>query len=198
MKIQAYQSGSLAESVVAFMQYARSHGLNVGIQETKDALHVASLGLMLSRDQFRTALRPICCTSPEEERLFDQLFILYWDTNPIDLEQGRSKTEIQGSFNKKSNASLVMLGVGKNDNTTEEAKNVSGAHASERLKKTDLSQLNEMEAKELEEIAYKLCKQMAVRMRRRMKHNLQKGLIHMRRTIRKNIAFGGEPVDLYF
>ncbi|MFZ9660350.1 MAG: hypothetical protein ACO29O_00615, partial [Chitinophagaceae bacterium] len=110
MKIQAYQSGSLAESIVAFMQYARSHGLNIGIQETKDALYAASIGLINNRDQFRMALRPICCTTPEEQHLFDQLFILYWDTNPIDLEQGRSKTEIQGSFNKKSNASLVMLG----------------------------------------------------------------------------------------
>lgn len=198
MKIQAFQSGSLAESIVAFMQFARSHGLNIGIQETKDALYAASLGLMNDRNLFRLALKPICCTTPEEQRLFDQLFILYWDTNPIDLEQGRSKTEIQGSFNRKSNASLVMLGMGKNDQSTEEAKNVSGAHSSEKLKKMDLSQLNTMEAEELEEIARKLCKQMAIRMRRRMKQNQQRGLIHMRRTIRKNIAYGGEPVDLYF
>ena len=38
---------------------------------------------------------------------------------------------------------------------------------------------------------------MAVRMRRRMKQIRRKGQINLRRTIRKSIASGGEPIDLY-
>jgi uncharacterized protein with von Willebrand factor type A (vWA) domain len=54
-----------------------------------------------------------------------------------------------------------------------------------------------MEADELEQIARKLCKQMAVRMRRRMKQHRRQGQINLRRTIRKSISSGGEPIDLF-
>lgn len=198
IKQQAYQTSSLSEGIVAFAQFARSHGLNVGIQETQDALQAAELGLMPDRDRFRQALKSIFCTSPEECQVFEKLFVLFWDTNPTDLEERKGKMSVQGSFNKKANASLVMLGQGKTEQTEEEAKNVSGANAAERLKKTDLSLLSQMEADELEEIARKLCKQMAVRMRRRMKQHRRLGQINLRRTIRKSIGTGGEPIDLYF
>jgi len=130
--------------------------------------------------------------------VFDRLFSLFWDTNPIDLNGRKGKSTIQGSFNKKSTASVVMLGVGQTGAQEEEAKNVSGANAAERLKKTDLSLLNTMEAAELDEIARKLFRQMVVRMRRRMKQDLKSGRINLRRTIRKSLSTGGEPVDLFY
>lgn len=198
IKQQAYQSSSLSEGIVAFAQFVRSHGLNVGIQETQDALHAAATGMLEDRDGFRMALKALFCTSPEERLVFEKLFLLFWDTNPIDLEERKGKTTVQGTFNKKANASVVMLGQGKTEATEEEAKNVSGANAAERLKKTDLSLLNQMEAKELEDIARRLCQQMAVRLRRRMKQHSRLGTINLRRTIRKSIGFGGEPIDLYF
>ena len=37
---------------------------------------------------------------------------------------------------------------------------------------------------------------MALRLRRRMKDNLHGGQINLRRTIRRSIGFGGEPIDL--
>ena len=68
------------------------------------------------------------------------MFTLYWDTNPIDMNTRKGEVNIQGNFNKKANASVVMLGMGKSEQQIEEeAKNVSGANAVERLKKTDLS-----------------------------------------------------------
>ena len=38
MKQQAFATGSITEGIVAFAQFSRSHGLNIGIQETQDAL----------------------------------------------------------------------------------------------------------------------------------------------------------------
>jgi uncharacterized protein with von Willebrand factor type A (vWA) domain len=198
-KVQAFQTSSLSEGIVAFAQFARDHGLNVGIQETQDALRAAGLGLLVNRDVFRASLKAMFCTSPEERIIFDQLFVLYWDTNPIDMQDRKGKVNIQGNFNKKANASVVMLGMGNTpDSVTEEAKNVSGANETERLKKTDLSLLNAMESSQLEEIARKLCKQMAVRMRRRMKQQPKGGMLHLRKTIRKSISAGGEPIQLFY
>ena len=143
-------------------------------------------------------MKILFCNSPEEALLFDQLFTLYWDTNPIDMNTRKGEVNIQGNFNKKANASVVMLGMGKSEQQIEEeAKNVSGANAVERLKKTDLSLLSVMEASQLEEIAKKFCKQMAARLRRRKKQSKTKGVINMRRTIRKSISSGGEPIYLF-
>ena len=196
MKQQAYAAGSVTESVVAFAQFARSHGLNVGIQETQEALMSAECGLLTHREQFRGALKAIFCHSPEECRLFEKLFLLYWDTNPIDLQEVKSSTSVQGMIAKKTNTSLVMLGRGRTDKETEEGKNISGASETERLKKTDFSSLGSLEAGVLEEIARKLFQQMAVRLRRRMKESRRGGQVNLRRTIRRSIEYGGEPVEL--
>ncbi len=195
MKQQAYSTTNITESIVAFAQFVRSHGLNAGIQETRDALESAESGLLAHRGQFRAALKAIFCHSPDDCRLFEKLFILYWDTNPIDLEEIKSKTSVRGVVEKKANASLVMLGKGRAEET-EEGRSISGASETERLKKTDFSSLGNRETGMLEEIARKLFRQMAVRLRRRMKDNLHGGQVNLRRTIRRSIGFGGEPFDL--
>ncbi len=196
MKQQAFATQSITESIVAFAQFVRSHGLNVGIQETQDALLAADTGIMSNRDQMRFALKSLFCQSPEERLVFEKLFVLFWDTNPTDLETRKNQTNIQGRVEQKTNPSLVMMGFGKTQDSEEEAKNMSGANATERLKQTDLSKLSEMEADWLETIAAKLFKEMALRLRRRMKNHQHKGLIHLRSTIRRNLSKGGEPIEL--
>ncbi|MFN5477330.1 MAG: vWA domain-containing protein [Sphingobacteriales bacterium] len=198
-KVQAFQSASLSESIVGFAQFARDHGLNIGIQETQDALKAASMGILLEKAHFRQGLRSLFCTSPEEILVFDQLFSLYWNTNPIDLDQRKGEVTLQGSVNKKTNASLVMLGSGNLParEEEEEAKHTTGANEVERLKKADLSLLTAIEAEQLEEIARKLCRQMAVRMRRRMKFSQKAGQLYLRKTIHRSMATGGEPFRLF-
>lgn len=196
MKQQAFEAGSLTESIVAFAQFARCHGLNMGIQETRDALLSAECGLLTHRSQFRSALKTISCHSPEECRLFEKLFTLYWDTNPVDLGERKNKTSVRGVVERQTNPSLVIMGRGKTEEESEEGKNITGASETERLKKTDLSSLSTLETKTLEEIAWKLFRQMALRLRRRMKDNLHGGQVNLRRTIRRSIGFGGEPIDL--
>ena len=149
MKIQAYETSSITESVVAFAQFVRSHGLNIGIEETEVALMAAENQLLSERGNFKNALKIIFCTSPEERQLYEKLFSLYWDTNPIDLLEIKNKTTVQGVIEKKTNRSLVMLGRGKTDEETAEAKNVSGANETERLQKTDFSKIHEIKDPDL-------------------------------------------------
>jgi hypothetical protein len=97
---------------------------------------------------------------------------------------------------KKTNTSLVLLGRGKTEKEKEEGRDITGASETERLKKTDFSGLAATEEGILAEIAIKLFRQMALRLRRRMKDNLLGGQINLRRTIRRSIGYGGEPIDL--
>jgi len=169
----------------------------VGIQETQDALQCGKKGLITNKESFKYAMKAIFCNSPEDRKVFEKLFLLYWDTNPFDMQEPKNKTLVQGSLKKKTNASLVMLGRGKSEAPEEEGKSVSGANESERLKRTDLAKLNEMDATLLDEIARKMFKQLALRLHRRMKESRSKGPINLRRTIRRSIGYGGEPIDLF-
>jgi uncharacterized protein len=197
MKLQAFQTSTITESIVAFAQFVRNHGLNIGIEETELALLAAKKNLLSDKKYFKNALKIIFCTNPEERQLYEKLFSLYWDTNPVDLREQKNKTTIRGTVEKKANRSLVMLGKGKNEKETAEAKNVSGANEAERLQTTDFSKLHDIEKWQLEEIAAKLFKEMATRLRRRMKENPKEGTINLRRTIRRSIQYGGEPIELY-
>ena len=197
MKLQAFQTSTITESIVAFSQFVRSHGLNIGIEETELALQAANRQLLQNRKNFKHALKIIFCTNPEERQLYERLFSLYWDTNPIDLKEDKNKTTLQGVVERKTNSSLVMMGHGQTDNETAEAKNVSGANDAERLQKTDFSKIQEIDARLLDEIAAKLFKEMALRLRRRMRETRKQGPINLRRTIRRSISYGGEPMELY-
>ena len=172
----------------------------MGVQETQDALNAARHDVLVYRPIFKNALRAIFCTSPEEQKRYDRLFSLYWDTNPIDLQPDRkNKIAVTGTLQKKNTAALVLLGQGKsNPDEEEEAKNVSGANASERLRKTDFSKIREIDARELEILADRLFKEMALRLRRRMKNRQINGQIHLQRTIRRSLSLGGEPIKLSF
>lgn len=197
MKQQAFATNSLTESIVAFAQFVREHGLNVGIGETGDALQAANTGLLTDRNALRYALKALFCTTPEDRLLFDGLFILFWDSNPTDLRETKNQTKIQGIIQKKTNNTLVMLGAGKTDDVQEEAKTTSGANAVDRLHKTDFAKVNQVDAKTLEELAERLFRELARRLRRRMKASQTDGQINLRRTIRRSIAYGGEPIELF-
>ncbi len=198
MKLQAFQTSTITESIVAFSQFVRNHGLNIGVEETEFALQAANAQLLTGRKNFKHALKIIFCTNPEERQLYEQLFSLYWDTNPVDLRENKNKTILQGTVEKKTNRSLVLMGRGKTDDESAEAKNVSGANDAERLQKTDFSKIQEMDSRLLDEIAAKLFKEMALRLRRRMKESRQQGPLNLRRTIRRSIGYGGEPMELYY
>lgn len=196
MKQQSFQTNSITESIVAFAQFVRNHGFTIGMQETQDALRAAEEGLFANRVLFKHALKVIFCTSPEERMIYDQLFSLFWDTNPIDLHERKNKTIVQGSGKQKTTPTLVMMGFGKTAEQGEEAKQISGADETERLKKTDFAKLSKIDSDRLEEIARNLCNQMAIRLRRKAKENNGQGQINLRRTIRRSIGYGGEPLDL--
>lgn len=196
MKIlQAYQTKSIAESISGFSQFLRMKGFNIGVKETLDALNAAPF-LIESKPFFRAGLKALFCQNPEERKIFDALFYLYWDTNPIDTEDRKNKTTTQGLVQKKTNASISIMGFGKSDLEKEDSKQVSGANESERLKTTDLTFLNEVDLSKLNEIAIRLIRQLAIRMKKRKKKEKQEGQIDLRKTLRKSLSYGGEPIDL--
>jgi uncharacterized protein len=188
---------NLTEAIIGFVQLARHEGLKAGVGETQEALLAASYGLLEQKPAFAYALRAICCTCPEEIEKFDRLFERFWGERGSEIKS-RTTYKNQSNLQKKSPASLVWMGVGQQQETEEqeEGKNVSGANAIERLRKTDFSKVAEMDSELLEELAMQLWKQMSLRLKRKLKASRRQGRIDLRQTIRANISRGGELIEL--
>ena len=92
-----------------------------------------------------------------------------------------------------------MMSTGSRDDASSEqggSQAVTGASARERLTKADFSTLPQSDMAALEKIALRLFKQMACRLARRRRISTARGLVDLRRTIRRNISRGGELMNL--
>ncbi len=191
---QSYES--ITQSILGFAAYARANELNVGIRETQEALTIASSGLIEDKDVFRYALKSLFCSSEENTVLFDQLFTDYWGL-PKASVTSRITVKNQSNLQKQTQRSLVLLGKGENkEGKEEEGKNVSGATATEQLRKTDFSKLSEIDSEYLEKVALDLWKQMSKRLKKKLKNSNTKGRIDIRQTIRNSISSGGAMLEL--
>ena len=71
------KDGGIGEAVIAFAQYVRARGLNVGVQESLDALAASRAGVLGDKASFRYALKALFCCCQEAGPDFHQLFDLY-------------------------------------------------------------------------------------------------------------------------
>jgi len=187
---------SFSEALVGFSQEVRRQGLSSGIQCTKETVASALEGLWLDKDQFSYALSALFCNSEEEKDIFTKIYDRYWrqrGTRINDKRDYKNKTNIK----KQSVNSAVMLGVG-NDQSLEktvESKTTTGSNNKETLKKTDFSQLNMIQEKQLEILSEKLVSEMSLRIKRRRKKMLH-GQIDLGQSIRKNLQNGGAMIEL--
>ncbi len=186
-----------SDAIIDFGNLARSHGLNVGVQETMEALSAAEKGILEDPEIFRFALRAIYCSTEEEIRIFDKIFEWFWSNERLKV-QGKTTLKNQSNLKKKTKSSLVMMGKGKQEEEREEARRVSGANTIHRLRKTDFSKIEEIDSAYLEKIALQLWQQMSLRLKRKVKRSKAKGQLDLRQTIRASIGQGGDPFFLKF
>lgn len=190
---------SLTAAIVGFAQYARRKGLNVGIAETLAALETVDLGVFRDKAVFYYSLRALFCTQKDDLPVFDQLFKVYWETKQED-DRIQFAVNIRDEKNLPKQQGVLTIWGKKNQEQQEEqdSKTVTGANAAMRLRKTDFSQLKEMDAAMLEELAARLWREMLQRLKRRRRQNARKGQVDLRRTIRRSLEQGGDPIRLHF
>ena len=187
-------SDTIAKSIVRFAHLARDHELNVGLQETQEALAAASLGLITDKPTFKYALKSIFCCCEEDGELFDDLFHEYWLMGVERDKRIRYKKTI--SHIDQPVGSVVMMGKGDTiEGEEKDAKVVTGANRTERLRKTDFAAVADIDSDHLNEIIEQLVKQMAARITRRMKR-AKHGHVNIRSTIRRNMGRGGNLIEL--
>ncbi|MDH3710254.1 MAG: VWA domain-containing protein [Cyclobacteriaceae bacterium] len=181
-----------------FASYLRKEGLVVGIQEVLDVITATTLIVTPTQQNLKYVTRTLFCNSKEDYDRFDTLFDNFWKG---DSRRFRSKMAVSSRLKKKQKTtSLIWMGASQqaDQESVKESKEVSGANAQERLRRTDFSKLSEVDAEELDKLAQKLYQEMNKRLTRRYKETSKSGQLNLRRTIRKNISSGGDMWNLAF
>jgi uncharacterized protein with von Willebrand factor type A (vWA) domain len=93
---------------------------------------------------------------------------------------------------------LLSIAAGAREAPDEAGRNTSGAQAVERLQSTDFTQVPLSDQQQLEQLVLRLCRQMSLRLARRQRAARRRGPVDLRRTIRRSIATGGDPIDLRY
>ena len=190
-----------AASIIEFCRFARDNGLSIGVQQTLDAVEVAKTIGAADREELALALRAALTSSKEEWDWFNELFEIFRSASQRTQESTSEESkEARFSTHRPQASSRASLAQSANEATSadREGKDVSGASAQQRLQTVDLSDVPGDDLAALEQISARLFRKMSLRLSRR--HRIQNVADHVdvRRTIRRSIPRGGDPIDLAF
>ena len=194
------QSERLAASIVEFCRFLRAHGLFNNLLGTLSALEAAKTIDVENQETFALVLQATLCSSREEWELFPQLFAEFWGQSRSRPRAASGERKGPSKNAKESAGSTVFLDqLGSEGAAREgEARAVYGASAQQRLKKVDFSEVPPDDLAALEELSLRLFRRMSRRLSRRLVMSNLADRVDLRRSIRRSIAYGGEPIALAY
>jgi uncharacterized protein with von Willebrand factor type A (vWA) domain len=192
----------VAASIVEFCRFLRFNGFSADMRQTMTALEAASAVGVTSLSSLRSALQTSLCSTGEEWDRFPSLFSQFWGeplAQPRSVDgqyKGPSKNESQES----EYGSSIFLDQPDNKNTPQAGtgRAIYGASAQQRLKKVDFSEVALDDLVALEQISLRLLRKMTLRLSRSLTIGNRPGRVDLRRTIRRSIRHGGDPVTLAY
>jgi uncharacterized protein len=190
-----------ASSIIAFCQFARKNGLSNGVQQTLSALEAAKAIGLVDWHVLALALRTVLSSSKEEWDLFTRIFELFLSTSQnTSGTDSKESNETRFNFHRPGASSRALMSLSGSDASQTEGggKSVSGASAQQRLQKVDLAYVPDDDLLALEQISMRLFRKMSLRLSRRRKIKNLTEHVDMRRTIRRSIPHGGDPIVLAF
>lgn len=195
--------------MAGFLAHLRENGLRLGAQETETALtaltHVEVARPMLAR----AALKAVCTGTKDEAQRFDALFESYW----MDMGRVRQKvvpntaqTTPQDTMHSSRDAVGEDMGGAGQSTAPDSGDGEADRDGEGKLIATQMRNLSRRDLRELvrpediaeaEAVARRLG--LALRDRRsRRRIAAQRGdRLHFRKTIRRSLSTGGEPLRLF-
>lgn len=190
----------LEQTIVEFCRFARANGIATGVKESLEAVRAASAVGIENRQNLKFALRAVLCSTKADWDIFDEIFEAFWSesASQVSWERAKRSKNVREQESQQENAELASMAHSSAAAELEEGKAVMGATVHERLKKADFSEVKQGDLAELEKISLRLLQQMSLRLSRRIRSLAVRGRVDLRRTIRKSIGRGGDPIDLSF
>lgn len=202
------QAAPVTARISGFIDHLRLNDFSVGPAETIAALDMLERRGIADAEHARRTLKVLLSGCREEWERFDGLYEAYWfargrsrsETAPASSRNGPRRPAIwsghlSGDRGTTDANQGSRPGEGSSPGTT--ASNRLVASSQENIRRTDLRHVAQaQEIAEAERLAYRLAAAMRYRICRRYRSDSIGRKLDLRRTIRRNIGKGGEPVDL--
>jgi uncharacterized protein with von Willebrand factor type A (vWA) domain len=190
----------LAARVLEFVRLLRANHFRAGVQEALDALRIAECVDITEPGRLRWGLRALLCSNETDWSRFDALFQGYW----LRTERGRVEVKASGALERLDGVDEGPLtDRSRQPDSTREGQtgsNAWGVGASAReATRSDfrLAELNK-DTYPLEQWIDQLAHRMRKRLLRRRHARRTGHRIHLRRTLRSSLRYGGLPLELAF
>ena len=181
----------LVDRVVEFSRGLRSRGLLAGAGRSSDAVRALREIPVGDRALFYLALRTVFVSRPEEHAPFDQLFAQTFAL-PAESPPRPPEPPAPEEPPELSVASWLAQGEAAEDDEEEETR---GASPERSLAEQDFATFTADQLEEIERIAARLARKLALRPGRRWKAASKGPRVDLRRTLRRSVATG-EPLEL--
>jgi len=198
---------TLPGRLVEFVRLARDNGFQAGIAETLDALRVARVCGLTHMQRLHWGLRSLLCGDHNNWRRFDQLFDAYWQPENVQriwtqsdaaAPVGRRPSLAPGAGAWQGSACDVdRAGQEAGEDADSGGSARGGASKRELLARTDFRFITDAdEMHKMEQLVGRLAKRMRRLMVRRQKIHRRGRQVHLRRTVRNSLQYGGVPLEL--
>jgi uncharacterized protein with von Willebrand factor type A (vWA) domain len=200
----------LSARVAGFVAHLRENGLQVGPAETETALRVVARGEAPTLDRVRRTLKILLTGRRSEWERFDDLFEAYWVARgrlrrvarrparaasppPTAARLWSDRLGEAGARAQASGEGEVDAADGDSDGS----RSMRAASARHALRRADLRHVvDREEMARAEQVAYRLARALRYRLSRRYRVARRGRRVDLRRTIRRSLAHGGDPLSL--
>lgn len=205
----------IAGRMSGFVRHLRLNGFPLGPVDTGNALRLIADAETFNATYARLGLKTALCGQRDEWEQFDALFEAYWHgwgktkSHPPQMSgkpaDGATHTglweEHLASGKKPKDAVAEHAEMPPGEGSEEASRAIASgrliATPRDTLRKTDLRRIvNPDEVAEAEAIALRLARAIRFNLARRYQANWHGDKLDLRRTIRRSLSRGGEPIDL--
>lgn len=193
---------TLSANLLSFCRYLRERGFNIGPTEEADALQ--SLTMVASfddPDSFQLCLQSTLCRSPQQLKLFPDLFHQFWREldravdSSIKNQQEQTDKPRPAANNAPSLHQLKNWLHGNHQKDTQETASYSAYGGAE---SNTLLQFNERELRDIFKLVQQLIYKIANRRSRRFQKSHRQEQLDLKKTMRYNFTRSSEIIQLKY
>ena len=193
-----------------FLAHLRENGWRLGVQETSVAMEALTHVQAARPSEARRALKAVCTGCREEAALFDDLFDAFW------MDAGRVRRKVMPTLksSQKGDDSVhssregrgADMGSAGQSSAPDGIEGEAERDGEGKLIATEMRNLSRRDLRDLvrpedidaaEAVARRMGAALRDRRSRRRKAARKGDRLHFRKTIRRSLSAGGEPLKLY-
>jgi uncharacterized protein len=190
----------LQRNIIDFCRLLRDREMLVTPSEVIDAMKTADAVDLSDRQEFKTALRSVLTARPEDIPIHDATFDEFWRSRLPDRMEERGEEGVAAQDDQAQGEELPQPQVAEGDQAEadedEEGLDMPLYSPVEVLASRDFSTFVPDEMQDIARAIMLVARRLATRESRRYRSTQRGHAIDLRRTMRRNIKYGGTVVEL--